>query len=256
VTRASETDSDALRVCCECGRWLPIEPSAAGSAVTCSCGCRVVVPLLEEFRRRRDLLSAATIERRVRRLIAAAELPPPGGCARCGRLDTLEVVPLQLECERYTARAYGGERFLIIPLFSLLVWVRWREEERLEIRGRDTDVQAPVRLCEACTSYFRGRSGWVYHGLAALVIALGGLAALVMALAGLAAYLDLAVGLGVAVAGVLGLAMWRRVAFWSRQRQLKRLLRQVPAYRQILARYRHAAVVVPSEAPTWNRPEE
>jgi hypothetical protein len=168
----------------------------------------------------------------------------------------VEVVPLQLECERYTARAYGGEHFLILPLFSLLLWVRWREEEGVEIRGRDTDVPAPVRLCEACTRYFRGRRGWVYPGLGALAIALGGLAALVMALGGLAAYLDLAIGLGVAVAGALGLTMWRRVACWSRQRRLKCLLRQVPAYRQILAIYPHAAVVVPSEAATWSRPQE
>jgi hypothetical protein len=81
--------------------------------------------------------------------------------------------------------------------------------------------------------------------LAVLAVTLGGLAALVMVLAGLAEYLGLAAGLGVAVAGLLGLALWRFLAFRSRQRQLKSLLCQIPVYRQVLTRYRQAVVVVP-----------
>jgi hypothetical protein len=211
------------------------------------------VPLLEEFRDRPDLLSAASIERRVRRLIAAGELPPTGCCVRCGEGNTAEVVPVELECERYTARAYGGERFLVLPLFPLLLWVRWQEEERVEIHGRDTDVPAPVCLCQRCRLHFRRRSGWADLGLAALVLALGGVAALVMVQGGVAVAFAWATGLGVAVAGVVGLAFWRWLAFRSRQRQLKHVLCRVPVYRQVLARYRQAVVVVPPEGPPCDR---
>src|SRR5688500_9241120 len=97
-----------LSVCCECGQWRPVEPRQADSAISCKCGRRVVVPSLDEFRERPDLLSATTVERRVPRLIAAGELPPPGGCARCGAVSETAVTPIRLECERYTARAGGG----------------------------------------------------------------------------------------------------------------------------------------------------
>jgi hypothetical protein len=235
----SENDTAPLNVSCECGQRLPVKASEAGSELSCSCGRRVVVPLLEEFRDRPTLLSAATVERRVRRLIAEGELPPAGNCMRCGDVNTAEVVLINLECERYTARAHGGLRFLVLPFFSVLFWMWWREEERVEIRGRDTDVPAPVCLCETCRSCFRGGAGYAYLGLVALVVAL----------AAVVGYLNLAAGVGVAVAGLLGLALWRRLAFWSRQRGLKGLLRQIPVYRQVLASYPKAVVVMPPEAP-------
>ncbi len=248
MTADSAKDTGDLRVSCECGKWLPVEASAAGTAITCPCGGRVVVPLLEEFRVRPHLLSAASIERRVRRLIAAGELPAADTCACCGA-EQAEVVRIELECERYTARAYGGERFLILPVFSFVFWMTWREEERVEVRGRDTDVPAPVCLCALCKSRFYRRAGWAYPALTALAVAAGGLVALALFLGELPVYLDVLAGLGVVLIGLLGLALWRRRDFQSRQRQLKALLSQVPLYRQVLERYRNALVVLPPEAP-------
>src|SRR5262245_58680736 len=106
-----------LRVYCECGRCLPVTEADAGSALNCTCGCRVVVPLLEEFRDRPHLLSATTIERRVQRLIAAGELPNTEGCIRCGEMKTVQVVNINLECERYTARVHGGMSLLFFLWF-------------------------------------------------------------------------------------------------------------------------------------------
>jgi hypothetical protein len=134
-----------LGVYCECGQCVPVLEGDAGSALTCSCGRRVVVPLLEEFRDQAVLLSAPTVERRVRRLIAEGALPDTDACLRCGDA-TAEPVGIDLQCERYMAHTSGGQRFLIIPLVWGFLWATWREPERLEIRGRDTDVPAPVSL--------------------------------------------------------------------------------------------------------------
>ena len=242
-----------LRVSCECGRWLPIEADAAGSSINCPCGGRVLVPSLEEFRDRPDLISAATLERRVHRLIKVGELPPGGGCARCGVADAA-VVAVELECERYSARASGGERFLIIPLFSFALWMWWREEERVEIRGRDTDVSTPIRLCGSCQRSLHDPPRWIGLALAASVLVLAVLAGLTAVLAGLAAPAGVAIGVGVAAIGLLGLGLWRRLQFRSRQRELKELLQQVPVYRQVLARYRRAIVVVPEDDTAYPSP--
>src|SRR5262249_16479833 len=132
-----------------CGQCLPVAENATGSALFCSCGRRVVIPLLEEFRDHSVLLSAATLELRVRRLIAEGVLPGTDACLQCGD-GAAQPVAIKLECERYTARVSGGRRFLIIPLFWVFVWTTWREPEQLEIRGRDTDVPTPVGLCAEC----------------------------------------------------------------------------------------------------------
>src|SRR6516165_5965018 len=101
----------ALGVYCECGLCLPVVEEDTGSSLTCSCGRRVVVPLLEEFRDRPVLPSAATVERRVRRLIAEGMLPSNAVCLRCNNVKA-RVMNVDLECERYTARKRGGQRFL------------------------------------------------------------------------------------------------------------------------------------------------
>src|SRR5262249_41257629 len=151
---------------------------------------------MEEFQGRPDLLSAMTIERRIPRLIAAGELPPSDGCARCGPAGTADFTPIRLECERYTARAGGGERVLLLPLLlpllGVLIWMWWREEEWVEIRGRDTDVSAPLCLCEQCRRHLRGRARGIYWVMGALALAVGALVGLI----------HLVTGIGVAAAGV------------------------------------------------------
>ena len=228
----SAFDPGTLRVCCECGQWLPVKAREAGGKVTCPCGRPIVVPLLEEFRSSPNLLSAATIERRIRRLIAKRELPITGSCAKCGFATAVEAVPMNVECERYTARAYGGEGFLYIPFLPLL-W--WREEERVEIHGRDTDVAAPVCLCVPCQESFHGWPRSSYLGFAACVFTLGVVVG----------FFSLAAGIAVEVAGLIGFVFWKRVAYRNRQRALKHLLYKVPVYGQLLSSYPDAVVVMP-----------
>jgi hypothetical protein len=225
-----------LGVLCECGQRLSVVESNAGSALNCSCGRRVVVPLLEEFQDHPVLLSAATVERRVRRLIAEGVLPSTEACLRCGDV-TAQPVGLHLQCERYTARTSGGQRFLLIPLLWGFVWASWREPERLEIRGRDTDVPAPVSLCATCRSQLRAPAA------SRQVV----LTALLLAASGVVGYFHLVAGVSLAVAGLALLVVVRRLALRGWQGALKGLLRKVPVYRQVLGRYPSALVVLPKE---------
>jgi hypothetical protein len=189
--------------------------------------------LLEEFQDRPLLLSAATLERRVRRLIAEGELPITDACIRCGEVKAVQVVNLHLECERYTAHAHGGLRFLLLPWFRVVWW----EEEWVEIRGRDTDVPTPVCLCAECRRLLRGPAGSVYLLLAALLLIVSGLVG----------YFHVLAGVGLAAVG-LALLGWHRLhVSGRRQRALKGLLRKVPVYRQVLERYPRAVVIVPNE---------
>jgi hypothetical protein len=228
-----------LGVYCECGRCLPVAEDDVGSSLTCPCGRRVIVPLLDEFRDRPFLLSAASLERRVQRMIAEGELPSTDGCIRCGEGRAAQEVNVTLECERYTARAHGGQRFLIFPsLWVGWLWVAWwREEEWVEIRGRDTDVPTPICLCAECRRQFRGPARPVSLLLAALLLAVSGLVG----------YFDVMAGVGLGAVGLVLLGWQRRRASNRRQRALKGLLRKVPVYRQVLENYPQAVVLVPQE---------
>jgi hypothetical protein len=225
----------ALGVYCECGRCLPVAEKDAGSSLTCSCGLKVVVPLWEEFRDCPLLLSAVTVERRVRRLLAEGILPGTAGCLRCGD-GKADIVSVELECERHTVHSSGGPRFLIIPLPWGVHWISWREEQRIEVRGRDTDVSTPIILCAACHRQFHAptRSSYVL------------LAVLLLAASGILGYFSLAIGIGTAAVGLVLLAVMRNLALRNWQRSLKDLLGKVPAYRQVLARHPWTVVVLPN----------
>jgi hypothetical protein len=223
----------ALGVYCECGLCLPVVEEDAGSSLTCSCGRRVVVPLLDEFRDHPVLLSAATVERRIRRLIAEGVLPGNAVCLRCSD-DKAQVMNVDLECERYSVRTHGGQRFLVIPLIWGFLWATWREEKRVEVRGRDTDVPTPFALCAACQHQLRPPARSLYLLLGALLLAASGALG----------YFSPAIAVGTAAVGLALLVLMRAFAVRRWQRSLKGLLGKVPAYRQVLEKYPRAVVVL------------
>jgi hypothetical protein len=110
----------------------------------------------------------------------------------------------------------------------------WQTEERLELRGRDTDLPAPMRLCPGCRARLRSAGARRYWLAAVLVLAAGVAIAVVHVPTGLAA---IAVGLA-----AVYLVKWRAEA--GRQRRLLDLLRPVPVYRQVLERYPKAVVLL------------
>lgn len=228
---------DTYTVNCECHRWLPVRPEDAGSAVKCACGRRVEVPLLEEFQQRPDLLSATTVESRIGRLVLAGELPVVGRCARCDAAST-EVLAAWLDCERSSVHSEGGFRFIYIPF---LFWMTWQEEARIEVRGHDTAVPAPICVCGPCQEQLRQRRRLSFIWLPMLLIPV----------ACVAAYFYLLAGLGVAgfalLAGILWAYLRRGAAIRERQRDLKEVANQVPVYRQMLASYPDAVVLIAAQ---------
>jgi hypothetical protein len=226
---------------CECGRSVPV-PADARSTLLCPCGNRVVVPLPEEFRCRSHVLSAMTVERRVRRLLAAGDIPPQGVCALCGQAGEAEEVDLRLICERSHYQSSGGRRFLFIPFINLFMW--WEEERRVEVLGHDTAVPVPLALCQECARSLpcpQGDRG----DLAA--------AAAILAVAAAVCYFSVLAGIAVGVTGLAAVSRLgqRREARW--QGGLKALVGQVPAYRQLLDQYRFATVVVPRGVNSGSR---
>jgi hypothetical protein len=223
---------------CECGRAVPVPADGLGPLV-CPCGNRVVVPPPEEFRGRSLVLSAATVERRGRRMLAAGEVPPRGACTRCGQVPDVEPVDLWLDCEQSQVRTAGGSRFLFIPFINLFLW--WDEERRVEVLGHDTIMPAPLALCPDCARGLPCPSGGADLAATAVVIGLSALVGYYSWVAGIAM-------------GLVGLAavLWRRQRRRTRwQRDLKALLRKVPAYGQLLDHYPFALVIVPDGDATW-----
>jgi hypothetical protein len=223
-----------LGVICECGQCVAVQEPHAGSSVACKCGRPVVVPLLSEFEAQPVLLSAATIERRIRRMLAAKELPITDGCARCGDLATAQVVNAVVECERCRIRTTGGLKVLFIPIPGFhLIW--WREPERTEEFGHDTDVPAPISLCPECWRHLGEPRVRPYALIAAMLAATA------------VPFFYLNVGLGfllLAIFLVVPYSLHRRAKKrWKRA--LKELLRTVPVYGQLLDRYPYGVVRLP-----------
>jgi hypothetical protein len=220
------------QVSCECGECLPVQEADAGSSVNCRCGRRVVVPLLEELDTGRVIVSAASIERRIRRMIASGDLPAGRSCERCETPDVGQRVNATIQCERYRSRTSGGLRFFYFPG---LFWVYWNEEKRTEILGRDTDVPAPFCLCDECRNRLPRPRAAPYL---LLTVGLTTAAALLISQTSWVGVLLLPLALGI--------PWWLlRRALKRRQRAIKQALRRVPVYRQLLDRSPQAVVVLP-----------
>jgi hypothetical protein len=230
----------SLGVYCECGVCCAVEEEDAGHSVICPCGRTVVVPLLDEFRERPHLLSAATLERRIRRLLAEGELPDTDACRGCGNEDA-RIVKVVAACERRSVHTSGGPSFLFIPLPWGFLWATMREETRVELRGRNTDIPTPISLCPACHRGLRRPS----RPLDGLALGLLLLAVIVLIFVVFNGYPLFLIGIGAAVVGMI-LVPWRRSRAWKRwDEAVKGLLRKVPVYRQVLEDYPHATIIIP-----------
>lgn len=232
----TEREVLSTSISCECGKTQTVSDEQAGSSVTCRCGFRIVVPLADEFDGRPLLTSAATIERRVHRLIALGELPLPGVCRSCGEVSDVDDVWLTLACERYKVRVSGGTHVLLLPMLFLSMLVWWEEEERVDIRGRDTDVMSPIRLCRTCRQKMRRRNTrpWVVAAILAIAVA---------ATIGI---FSVWIAIGILFLAFVTIMITRRLSISRRERQLKNVLSTVPVYRQILDRYPGTAVIWPT----------
>jgi hypothetical protein len=193
------------------------------------------------------VLSAPTLERRIRRLVAAELLPPHRECAWCGSVHA-ELLDIRLVCEPDRDLVTSGSRF---PLIRGRSWAYWWEVERIDRYGGENTVSVPLPACAWCA---RGQR---MPKRSTVAQALGGIAVAILAVG----FGSLFSGVGHLVwrAAFLGLwvgAVWRKSDLAARwQRDFKDKLRQVPVYRQLLQEYPHAAVMVPIWIWAENPPE-
>jgi hypothetical protein len=208
----------------------------AGVRLTCECGRSVVVPSRGELREQAGLPAyEVSPVQLIERMLVMGDLPPPGGCVRCGDPDA-DVLDAVAECERVTHGDEpddpSGKYLLLGLLFGVFgVFMAKAGEGVTEV----LNVSVPVRACRRC------RPLAIPVALPALLRVLAG-----VLLAGLGAIITwplLGALLLVGAAGVVWSA--RKVGGW-RQTGIKQLLARVPVYRRLLEKYPFADV-------TWRR---
>lgn len=225
----------SYQVLCACGQVHAVEESSAGATLPCKCGRSVPVPALSTLRRQAGQAAyqpRATLL--IEHLLAAGELPPLG-CACCD-VPTEEVVNATAQCERSQAGPTGAEvvarvlLFLFIGFWSFLLYAG--REPAFE--GENRFVRMPLRLCPACRRMFLPRR-WVPN-LAWLKIVLLVLGLMLLALGSMFGLLLLAMdGL------LILLQVWQRQ---QRQRERKRIWRQVPVYDQLFDEFPEAEIAL------------
>jgi hypothetical protein len=207
----------------------------AGSKLLCPCGFTVIVPLLEEFENRPVLLSAATVPRRIRRLIAEGELPGTTGCLQCHDTKTRGIINVAVECEKMRTRVSGGDRFYLFPVIIGWLWIYREEEQWVELIGQDTTWSLPICLCPDCYRQLGPLRNRLYLLGAALLVAFS--VPLI--------YLHVVLGVTLGLVSLLVLFWLRSRAAKRQQNRLKNLLQRVPVYGQLLKQYPHAVLVLP-----------
>jgi len=237
MPRAAQGPGMDFPVRCECGRLVPVPEAAAGATHPCECGRTLAVPSLSELKRQCGLPAfSPPANLLIPHLIAAGDLPPPA-CLACGAPGE-RTVGAVAECER--SWESGGGRgwwvalFLLGPLWALLL-----RRGGGETLGHDLYVPVGFRLCGRCRRP-APRTG--------LILALRVLKFVALAVGVGLAFWSLPVGAAVFAAGLL---LWWAEAAARRDAQaaVKRLLRKVPVYAQLLREYPEARVV-------WEEPDE
>ena len=232
---AQKNVTEPLRISCECGKWVAVNPEDAGSAVKCVCGRRVEVPLLDEFEGRSELISATTLEARILRLVRVGELPMRDGCVVCETVSDLEIIPTILECETSSVHYRDSVSVIWVPgIFSIWTY----KEEKPEVFGNDTSVPAPVCLCKQCQTCLHSKKTAYFLWPVLIGVLFGGMAA----------YFHIVAGVAMMIVTVLiGTILFRYWSIKSRQKLLKNILSRVPVYRQMLDSYPYAVVIIPAE---------
>jgi hypothetical protein len=136
----------AFSIRCHCGVSHPGSASQAGTVLLCSCGAENRVPSLGELRRASDLPAyEMSVSDSLLAQLAAGEVGIGDTCVECGRRtdETLLVVAV---CEQAHIHSSGGVGLSIchIPVAEA--------EYREEVRGRNTSVPVPIRICSGCVN--------------------------------------------------------------------------------------------------------
>lgn len=143
----------AYPIQCPCGRTIEVTAGMAGGEVACPCGTVLAVPGLGQLRRQAGQEAYVTnAVERVRKMLAAGEIPPGELCAGCGA-PTADVLQCEAVCEKSWSRRMAGDsgrEFGGFLAFLLLPGGLFRRKVRTERHGRDVSVTLPLRVCRSC----------------------------------------------------------------------------------------------------------
>jgi len=148
-----------FNVACECGKTHPVTAADAGAKIPCPCGRTVSVPSLGKLRQQGVVPNLTHPVLAINRMLEAGELPPPGGCVRCG-VTTDRVVKIEAECERTWVKRQDEFKwwYVFLPWIVLLAWAANRHP-KTELRGSDVILTLPLRVCDHCLAENRGAAG-------------------------------------------------------------------------------------------------
>jgi hypothetical protein len=143
------------RVACECGDYVTVPETDAGTAVPCRCGRRLAIPSLRELRRLADLPEpAVSPEMAVEHLLLAGKLPDGDRCVLCS-VRTDSSVCCTVECERAYIRSGRPPPWVTLVGFAFgwlgLLFILAKESggQDREV-GKDRIFSLPLRVCDRC----------------------------------------------------------------------------------------------------------
>lgn len=139
-------------VTCSCGQILPVEATQAGSTLTCRCQQTVKVPRLSALRvAAGESAIPLNAAERVQQAVVNGTLPDNDLCPITGRVPDAIAV-FRIRCEKVWRQSTGDASTLqYIFWFLVLGWIgiviaMLRGKREVEERGRDTYVDAPLRV--------------------------------------------------------------------------------------------------------------
>lgn len=224
---------------CECSESLCVSEGAAGASLRCSCGKTVVVPSLDELRKRSGLPARQTNPKTViEYMLADGELPTATTCAGCG-CATGEILYVTAECEKAWRSGPNWSGMIVALLIVGPIWAYLlsRKQGSGTEYGDNLILHLPIRTCSNCRRQYLGGPiskslGWI----AALLAGIGIVAVFVWPIWG-----------GVFLVGSLA-AFWTKMVVGVRRRATCAwLLRHEPVYGDLLAYYPNTALL-PSDA--------
>jgi hypothetical protein len=138
---------------CECGSYVSVEETDAGTTTLCTCGRTVVIPSLRELRRSAGQTAPVSPELTIESLLLAGELPEETNCVLCGE-RTDSSVCCKIQCEQALVRSGRPSLWAYLLAGLTLGWLglailKATQQEDKEW-GKDRLFPLPLRICVSC----------------------------------------------------------------------------------------------------------
>ena len=220
-------------VSCQCGRQEQVFEGSAGARLICECGRTIDVPNLAQLRASAGLPPIEpSLDEQVRTLLASGELPP-AQCIGCG--GSGDRISYNAECETAYIEGTGGISTASAMILGLAFgWIVFLSENRGgRMRGRDTYIPVPVRVCAHCRTTLLRRPYKALLNKLGFVFLILGIGAIVLH--------EWLFG-GIAIAFGMSLRLTAIIQSNNYQQRLRALLATIPLYKRIFDKYQKTIV--------------